>query len=162
MRWTDANASRFWRRFRLAERAPRLIVPPKFNFRIAAANRAPSSASAKNGAGTVMNTGVIGGINWGGASIIGNRGHAIANVVNMPTMIHVTEGPMPCGRMAPIASSPATSVSLIAMAAPAPAPDKERRRSANDNFVLHQMLMAFAGESQAGDDMGLAQWDSNS
>jgi hypothetical protein len=83
MRWTDANAGRFWRRFRLAARASRWIVPG-INFRIAA-NRAQSAAPAKNGVWTVMNTGAIGGSGWGGASI--------ANVVNLPTMIQVTEDP---------------------------------------------------------------------
>jgi quinoprotein glucose dehydrogenase len=53
----------------------------------------PFLPPAKNGAWTVMNTGAIGGINWGGASIDLDRGYAITNVVNMPTMIQVTEGP---------------------------------------------------------------------
>jgi len=53
----------------------------------------PFLPPAKNGAWTVMNTGAIGGINWGGASIDVDRGYAITNVVNMPTMIQVTEGP---------------------------------------------------------------------
>lgn len=53
----------------------------------------PFLPPAKNGAWTVMNTGAIGGINWGGASIDLDRGYAITNVVNMPTMVQVTEGP---------------------------------------------------------------------
>ena len=47
---------------------------------------------AKDGAWTVMNTGAIGGIDWGGASIDLDRGLAITNLVNMPTMIKVTQG----------------------------------------------------------------------
>ena len=52
----------------------------------------PFLPPAKNGAWTVMNTGAIGGIDWGGASIDLDRGYAITNVVNMPTMVQVTEG----------------------------------------------------------------------
>ena len=52
----------------------------------------PFLPPAKNGAWTVMNTGAIGGIDWGGASIDLDRGYAITNVVNMPTMIQVTNG----------------------------------------------------------------------
>jgi quinoprotein glucose dehydrogenase len=52
----------------------------------------PFLPPAKDGAWTVMNTGAIGGIDWGGASIDLDRGYAITNVVNMPTMIRVTKG----------------------------------------------------------------------
>jgi quinoprotein glucose dehydrogenase len=52
----------------------------------------PFLPPAKDGAWTVMNTGAIGGIDWGGASIDLDRGYAITNVVNMPTMIQVTKG----------------------------------------------------------------------
>lgn len=52
----------------------------------------PFLPPAKDGAWTVMNTGAIGGIDWGGASIDLDRGYAITNVVNMPTMVQVTEG----------------------------------------------------------------------
>ena len=52
----------------------------------------PFLPPAKDGAWTVMNTGAIGGIDWGGASIDLDRGYAVTNVVNMPTMIRVTNG----------------------------------------------------------------------
>ena len=52
----------------------------------------PFLPPAKDGAWTVMNTGAIGGIDWGGASIDLDRGYAITNVVNMPTMVQVTDG----------------------------------------------------------------------
>ena len=52
----------------------------------------PFLPPAKDGAWTVMNTGAIGGIDWGGASIDLDRGYAVTNVVNMPTMIRVTKG----------------------------------------------------------------------
>jgi quinoprotein glucose dehydrogenase len=56
------------------------------------ADGGPFVPPAKGGAWTVMNTGAIGGIDWGGASIDLDRGYAITNVVNMPTMIRVTQG----------------------------------------------------------------------
>ena len=40
-----------------------------------------------------MIPGAIGGINWGGASIDLDRGYAITNVINMPTMVQCRRGP---------------------------------------------------------------------
>ena len=50
----------------------------------------PFSPPAKDGAWGIMSIGAIGGIDWGGVSIDPERGYAIANVANMPTMITVT------------------------------------------------------------------------
>jgi quinoprotein glucose dehydrogenase len=51
----------------------------------------PFSPPAKDGAWGIMSIGAIGGIDWGGVSIDPERGYAIANVANMPTMITVTK-----------------------------------------------------------------------
>jgi quinoprotein glucose dehydrogenase len=52
---------------------------------------APFNPPRPDGAWTIMPIGAIGGIDWGGASIDLDRGYAIANVVNLPTMITVTK-----------------------------------------------------------------------
>ncbi len=51
----------------------------------------PFSPPAPDGAWGIMSVGAIGGIDWGGASIDKDHGYAIANVVNLPTMITVTK-----------------------------------------------------------------------
>jgi glucose dehydrogenase len=51
----------------------------------------PFSPPVKDGAWGIMSIGAIGGIDWGGVSIDPERGYAIANVANMPTMITVTK-----------------------------------------------------------------------
>jgi glucose dehydrogenase len=51
----------------------------------------PFSPPAKDGAWGIMSIGAIGGIDWGGVSIDPERGYAIANVANLPTMITVTK-----------------------------------------------------------------------
>jgi quinoprotein glucose dehydrogenase len=50
----------------------------------------PFSPPAKGGAWGIMSIGAIGGVDWGGTSIDPERGLAIANIANMPTMITVT------------------------------------------------------------------------
>ena len=55
-------------------------------------NSGPYTPPAPDGAWTVMQPGAIGGIDWGGASVDPALGYAIANIVNMPTMIQVTRG----------------------------------------------------------------------
>jgi glucose dehydrogenase len=47
-------------------------------------------AARKDGAWGLNSIGAIGGIDWGGVSIDPERGYAIANIANMPTMITVT------------------------------------------------------------------------
>ena len=55
-------------------------------------SRGPWTPPAKDGAWTVMIPGAAGGIDWGGASVDPDRGWAITNVTNMPTMVQVTKG----------------------------------------------------------------------
>lgn len=50
----------------------------------------PFSVPVKDGAWGIMSIGAIGGVDWGGVSIDPERGLAIANIANMPTMITVT------------------------------------------------------------------------
>ena len=51
----------------------------------------PFSVPVKDGAWGIMSIGAIGGTDWGGVSIDPERGYAIANIANMPTMITVTK-----------------------------------------------------------------------
>jgi len=51
----------------------------------------PFSVPAKDGAWGLNSIGAIGGSDWGGVSIDPERGYAIANLANMPTMITVTK-----------------------------------------------------------------------
>jgi quinoprotein glucose dehydrogenase len=50
----------------------------------------PFSVPVKDSAWGIMSIGAIGGVDWGGVSIDPERGLAIANIANMPTMITVT------------------------------------------------------------------------
>ena len=50
----------------------------------------PFSVPVGGGAWALNSIGAIGGMDWGGVSIDPQRGHAFANVTNMPTMITVT------------------------------------------------------------------------
>jgi glucose dehydrogenase len=51
----------------------------------------PFSPPVKDGAWGIMSIGAIGGVDWGGVAIDPERGYAIVNVANMPTMITVTK-----------------------------------------------------------------------
>ncbi|HWY64302.1 MAG TPA: PQQ-binding-like beta-propeller repeat protein, partial [Rhizomicrobium sp.] len=51
----------------------------------------PFSVPIKDGAWGIMSIGAIGGVDWGGVSVDPQRGLAIANIANMPTMITVTK-----------------------------------------------------------------------
>lgn len=50
----------------------------------------PFSVPVKDGAWGLNSIGAIGGTDWGGVSVDPERGYAIANIANMPTMITVT------------------------------------------------------------------------
>ena len=51
----------------------------------------PFSVPIKDGAWGIMSIGAIGGVDWGGVAVDPQRGLAIANIANMPTMITVTK-----------------------------------------------------------------------
>ncbi|MBV9550686.1 MAG: PQQ-binding-like beta-propeller repeat protein [Alphaproteobacteria bacterium] len=51
----------------------------------------PFNPPRPDGAWTIMPIGAIGGVDWGGASIDLDRGYAVMNLVNLPTMITVTK-----------------------------------------------------------------------
>jgi len=51
----------------------------------------PFNPPRPGGAWSIMSIGAIGGVDWGGTAIDRERGLAIANIVNQPTMITVTE-----------------------------------------------------------------------
>jgi len=52
---------------------------------------APFNPPRPDGAWTIMPIGAIGGVDWGGASVDLDRGYAIMNLVNLPTMITVAK-----------------------------------------------------------------------